>query len=96
MARDNVRPLTILTPRNYQNLMGLAASGRSVCNLLNEKTTPTFAWGPLDQFLYDRAAKPNDMVLPSMRGRFESMVLRSVERMKAAHDALQAAVQQGV
>jgi hypothetical protein len=68
--------------------MALGADGRSVCRLLVEKTEPQHAWGPLDQFLYERAPGTKLMRLPSMKTRFDDLVTRSVTRMKEAHDAL--------
>jgi hypothetical protein len=89
-ARPDVRPLTVLTPEDYEGLIALSAEGLGICQLLAEKTEPDRAEGRLDQFLYDRAPGQKLMRLPSMRPRFERMGERSIERMRLAMGALEA------
>jgi hypothetical protein len=91
VGRPNVRPLTIITPEDYEALIALGVEGRGVCRLLAEKTGPRFALEPLDQFLYDRASGAKLMRLPSMKERFQRLAFRSVERMGEALEALKAA-----
>lgn len=91
VARPKVRPLTIITPEEYESLLALGIEGRGVCRLLAEKTEPRFAWGRLDQFLYDRASGSKLMRLPSMKERFQRLASRSAERMGEALAALEAA-----
>lgn len=91
VARANVRPLTIITPEEYEALIALGNEGRGICRLLAEKTEPRFARGRLDQFLYDRASGAKLMRLPSMKERFQRIASRSAERMGEALEALKAA-----
>jgi hypothetical protein len=80
----NVRPVTVLTPEDYEGLFSLVAEGRSICRLLAEKTKGELAEGNLDQFIYERASKDKLMRLTSMKSRFVSLAERSVERMQEA------------
>ena len=89
-ARPNVRPLTVLTPEDYESLMSLGADGLGVCRLLAEKTGPDLAEGPLDQFLYERAPGDKLLRLRSMRPRFERLAGRSIERMQKTMGVLEA------
>jgi hypothetical protein len=88
-GRANVRPLTVLTPEDYEALMSLAAEGLGICQMLFEKTGPDLAEGPLDQFLYERAPKGNLLRLPGIRARFVKLAERSIERMQKTMGVLQ-------
>jgi hypothetical protein len=77
----DVRPLTVITPEDFESLMALRARGQSVCRLLFEKTQPRQRWGPLDQFLFGRVQDSRELRLPSMEARFHALVQRSLQRI---------------
>ena len=47
LADTRVRPLTVITPEDYEGVMALGARGDGVCRLLVEKTELQRKWGPL-------------------------------------------------
>jgi len=79
LLRDDVRPLTVITPEDFEGLMALRAKGQGVCRLLFEKTQPLERWGPLDQFLFGRVQDSRELRLPSMEARFHALVQRSLQ-----------------
>jgi hypothetical protein len=88
-ARPDVRPITVLTPVDYEGLMSLGAEGLGVCRVLMERTGSEWAEGPLDQFIYDRAPGNKLMRLPSMQPRFTQFAERSVARMQKTMGVLE-------
>lgn len=63
--------------------MSLGARGASVCSLLDEKTSDARKWGPLDQFLFDKASEPPALRLPSWSKRFEQLTAWTLERLRS-------------
>ena len=84
LADDRVRPLTVITPENYEGLMALGARGDGICRLLLEKTELQRRWGPLDVFLSERVGDSIELRLGSMPSRFQDLVNRSVARLREA------------
>jgi hypothetical protein len=81
-ARLGVRPITILTPEDFEGLMAVGSHGTaSVCSLLAEKTQEDAKWGPLDVFLFSKITDPGQLRLPFMNRRFGEIVDGSLERM---------------
>ena len=83
-GRAGVRPLTIVHADEYEALLSLGGSGLGVCNLLAEKSSDTRSWGPLDQFLYDKAADKPELRRSSTVARCDNMVSRCLERLRKA------------
>ncbi len=79
-----VRPLTVITPEDYEGLLALGARGDGVCRLLIEKTEARRKWGPLDIFLSQKVADTIELRLGSMPERFRDLVDRSVARLQDA------------
>jgi hypothetical protein len=83
-ARPNVRPLTILTPEDYEGLLALGTQRTRICDLLIDKTRKAEKWGRTDAFLLRKARHPRALRLPDMEERFHQLVERSIERLRAA------------
>lgn len=81
-ADSRVRPLTVITPEDYEGLLALGARGDGICRLLMEKTELFKRWGPLDQFLFERVDDSIELRLRTMPVRFQGLVNRSVERLQ--------------
>jgi hypothetical protein len=81
-ARNQVRPVTILTPEDYESVFALASRGKSLCDLLVEKTRTAERPARMDWFLYHRIDDPRTLRLPSIAAEFESLVDRSIERLR--------------
>lgn len=79
---EGVRPLTVITPEDYEGLLALGAAGHGICKLLMRKTELSRHWGPLDQFLHGLVDDSIELRLPSMKARFNSLVNRSVARLR--------------
>ena len=84
LADPRVRPLTVITPEDYEGLMALGARGDGVCRLLLEKTELRRKWGPLDIFLSEKVSDSIELRLGSMPNRFRDLVERSVARLQEA------------
>jgi hypothetical protein len=84
LADPRVRPLTVITPEDYEGLMALGARGDGVCRLLLEKTEVQRKWGPLDLFLSEKVGDSIELRLGSMPNRFRDLVNRSVARLQEA------------
>lgn len=83
---ERVRPLTVVTPENYEGLMALGARGDGVCKLLVEKTELQRKWGPFDIFLSEKVNDSIELRLGSMERRFRDLVDRSFARLRDAFD----------
>jgi hypothetical protein len=79
----DVRPITVLTPEDYEALLALRARGSGICELLLQKTTEELKYGPLDHFLFGKIKNPTELRLPSMTSRYDEIVNVPVARMKA-------------
>lgn len=83
-ARPQVRPLTILTPDEYEALLGLGTKRRRICDVLIEKTRTEHKWGRSDRFLFDREPEARAFRLPGMEERYKDLVDRSLDRLRQA------------
>lgn len=79
-----VRPLTVITPEDYEGLLALGVRGDGVCRLLMEKTEARRKWGPLDIFLSEKVGNSIELRLGSMPQRFRDLVDRSVAHLQDA------------
>jgi hypothetical protein len=79
----NVRPMTVITPEDYEALLALRARGSGICEMLLEKTTEKEKHGALDHFLHRRVQDSTELRLPSMAARFEEIVGTMLKRMEA-------------
>ena len=77
----DVRPVTVITPEDYEALLSLRARGAGICELLLEKTEPAAKYGPLDYFLFGKVENPTELRLPSMTTRYEEIVNEALARM---------------
>ncbi len=84
----DVRPVTIITPEDYEGLMALGSHGASVCELLLEKTERHRKWGPLDIFLHSKVTDSIQLRLPSMGARFQALIDRALVRMREVDQRL--------
>lgn len=85
LVRDErVRPMTVITPKDYEALMALRARGMEVCDLLLEKTMPAKKWGSLDGFLCSKVENTTALRLASMEDSYERIVGTMRDRMTAA------------
>jgi hypothetical protein len=81
-ARPQVRPLTVLTPEDYEAMLALGSAGKGTCDLLVEKTRAAERWGRTDAFLHHRYKDGRAMRLPGMIERFDDLTQRSLRRMR--------------
>jgi len=89
-THGGVRPITILTPEDYEALLAFRARGRSICKLLMEKTEARLKYGPLDVFLFNQVKHPGDLRVPSMHAAYETVVKNVETRMDRAVEELRA------
>jgi hypothetical protein len=83
-ARPLVRPVTILTPDDYEAVFALASRGKGLCDLLVEKTRTAERLARVDWFLHRGGHTGRELRLPSMELEFEDLVGRAMERMRRA------------
>ena len=83
-ADNRVRPLTVITPENYEGLLALGARGDGICRLLVEKTEQQRKWGPLDRFLSEKVGDSIELRLGAMPSRFRDLANRSIARLREA------------
>jgi hypothetical protein len=83
-ARPQVRPLTILTPEDYEAMLALGSSGKRICELLLQKSQTAQKWGRTDRFLYRLTGGSRSMRLPNMERRFKDLTDRVLHRMREA------------
>jgi hypothetical protein len=79
---QGIRPITIITPEDYEALLALRVRGHGVCELLMEKTESRNKLGTLDHLLFAKVENPVDLRLPSMHANFESLVSKADELLK--------------
>jgi hypothetical protein len=82
LVDDNVNPLTIITPEDYEGLLALRSKGLSVCELLLEKTSGANYLKPLDRLLFSKIDKDTDLRPPSAATRFSAIVDETMTRMQ--------------
>lgn len=86
-ARRDVRPITLIAPRDFEALMALGASGISICEVLFGKSSDSLKWGNLDAHLFDVASETGTSVrLPVLSQRFQEVMTRVKARMTKAKE----------
>lgn len=83
-ARPQVRPLTILTPDDYEALLALATRRRRLCGLLVDKTRRAERWGRTDWFISRQETDGRKLRLPGMEQRFDALFEQSRKFMRDA------------
>jgi hypothetical protein len=81
-ARPQVRPLTILTPEDYEGVLAIGSQRTRICDLLVDKTRSANKWGRTDRFLSQLATNGRSLRLPDMEQRFAQLTERALRRMQ--------------
>jgi len=82
-SRPGVLPLTVVTPEDYEALLAIGASGKSICELLASRVRGSTRLQPLDWHLR-RVAPGIPPRLPSMERRFREIMAACNERLRSS------------
>lgn len=82
LSSPGVRPLTLLSPPEFEALFALASRGHGVCGLLDRKTQSPNHLSPTDWFLSSVTTERQEMRLPSMEVAFNSITQRTISRLR--------------
>ncbi|MDC0678730.1 hypothetical protein [Sorangium atrum] len=85
LQQDDVLPVTLVSSDDYESMMAFASRGKSVCEMLQEKTSARWKYISLKQYLIHLHPHLEDHRLPIAERTFGDLGKRTLDRLFRRH-----------